>query len=292
MTETGSAEAHLDRLIDELHEGRLRVWSIVISFFGDAVSPRGGVLWLSAFRPLASRLRIETGTLGAAMSRLTADDWLVREKRGRNTLYRLNVNGQTVFERAARRIYGFDRPPTWDGTWSIAVRPSRLTAEPLKGFVRIDERTWARPNWPEPIPVEPEAATFTGTAETTPALHALVADAWQLDAVAAAYRGWSDRFAPLLKALREGAELTPVSAMSARLLLIHDFRRIVLKDPELPDALRGPDWPGHRARENAAMLYRALLGASERWLDASDATPEGPFPPPNDAFNQRFGGLK
>ncbi len=286
-----TAESRLERLIDELHTSRLRVWSIVVSFFGDAVNPRGGLLWLSAFRPLASRLRIESGTLGAAMSRLTADGWLIRDKRGRHTLYRLDPSGKTVFDEATDRIYGLLRPRAWNGKWTIAIVPN---GETPSGFARIDERTWVRPGWTPDDTREPAApgVVFKASTDASPALQALVADAWNLDEVGAAYDRWRTRFVPLSEALAQGAPLSPLSAMCARVLLVHGFRRVVLKDPALPESLIGPRWPGCAARRQAESLYRALLPASEAWLDAPNATPEGPFPRPDARFYKRFGGLR
>ena len=52
------AETALERLIDSLHaRGRLRVWSLVITVFGDAVAPRGGRVALSVLQDLMARLR-------------------------------------------------------------------------------------------------------------------------------------------------------------------------------------------------------------------------------------------
>ena len=285
------AEAHLDGLVDQLHQSRLRVWSIIITFFGDTIAPRGGVMWLSTFRPVAARLRIEAGTLGAAMSRLTADGWLARERRGRHSLYRLDERGRTVFEDAAHRVYGDEVERPWNQRWSIVVLPGGES--PPEGFARIDHRTWARPEWGPPVDPPPAAiARFTAHSDDLPGLHALVHEAWDLAPVAAAYQRHVERFLPLLDALEAGHSLDPLSALSARTLLVHGFRRIVLKDPELPDALRPPEWPGHPARQQTAALYRALLDASEHWLDAPERTPEGPLPRPRSTFYKRFGGLK
>ena len=49
----------------------------------------------------------------------------------------------------------------------------------------------------------------------------------------------------------------------ARTLLIHNYRRIVLKEPELPAGLWPPDWIGVAAYDVAARCYHALAGPAE-----------------------------
>src|SRR5690606_20091049 len=71
---------------------------------------------------------------------------------------------------------------------------------------------------------------------------------WPSAEIAAAYAAFADAYAPLGSALDGGAVPAPLEAMAARTLLIHDWRRIVLRDPGLPAALLPPGWPGAAAR--------------------------------------------
>ena len=72
------------------------------------------------------------------------------------------------------------------------------------------------------------------------------------------------------------------------MLLIHEFRRIVLRDPGLPAALLPADWPGSTARDLTARIYRRLVDASERFLDAHAQDRKGPIPAPEGGFRRRF----
>jgi len=81
----------------------------------------------------------------------------------------------------------------------------------------------------------------------------------------------------------------PLSAMAARVLLIHRWRRIVLRFPEIPEGLlpKGLD----DARRRVAMCYARLVPPSEAWLDAEDPA----FPAmraPGSAMARRFGGTE
>src|ERR1700744_3547269 len=81
--------APLDRIIQQLKREPSRTGSIVITFFGDAIAPRGGSVWLGTLLEFFEMLDIDGGVVRTAMSRLAADGWLERSKVGRNSFYRL-----------------------------------------------------------------------------------------------------------------------------------------------------------------------------------------------------------
>src|SRR5690606_23214363 len=65
-----SADAALQALVGRLHAtGRLRVWSLVITIFGDMIVPRGGRVALSVLQEITGRLGVEAGPVRTAMSR-------------------------------------------------------------------------------------------------------------------------------------------------------------------------------------------------------------------------------
>jgi phenylacetic acid degradation operon negative regulatory protein len=268
-----TAEAALETLIARLHErGRLRVWSLVITVFGDAIVPRGGKVPLSVLQEIMGRLRVEPGALRTALSRLAADQWVTREKDGRNSLYALDAHGRRAFDLATRRIYA-SGPPEWDGMWTVALAPpdgrkaeDRDTRFRAAGFAAAGG-AYLRPE----TPFSPDADAILQEVLVVRGVHVdpppAIARFWRLDETAAAYRGFHALKTPLCVALESGEPLRPLDAMAARTLLIHDWRRIVLHDPELPPALLPTDWPGEGARALTRRIYGHLRSLSETWLD-------------------------
>lgn len=267
-----SATAALESLIDALHDrGRLRVWSLVITVFGDAVAPRGGRIALSTLQDIMTRLRIEPGALRTAMSRLAGDGWVSRDRQGRNSFFSLDAHGRHAFDLATRRIYT-GAAPDWSGKWTVAIAAPGVNDTPdlaSLGFVRVNGSVFLRPDTAD----APDAATELAgilvihgeSVEHPETLRTL----WPSDEIAAAYDDFSSAYMPLLDAVKPGAALAPVDAMAARTLMIHDWRRIVLRDPGLPEALLPVDWPGTHARAIARAIYARLLPASEAWLTAA-----------------------
>ncbi|MFD2816396.1 PaaX family transcriptional regulator C-terminal domain-containing protein [Paracoccus aerius] len=58
--------------------------------------------------------------------------------------------------------------------------------------------------------------------------------------------------------MAEGPALSPEDALIARLLLVHLYRGVLLRDPGLPAEALPADWPGHAAQALFSDLYPAL----------------------------------
>ena len=85
--------------------GRLSAWSLIVSFLGDAIGPRGGVVSASTVQSVMGRLGIGHGAVRTAISRLSADGWIERTREGRNGFYRLSADVAGTVLSAERRIY-------------------------------------------------------------------------------------------------------------------------------------------------------------------------------------------
>lgn len=271
------AEAALESLIDSLHaKGRLRVWSLVITVFGDAVVPRGGRVGLSTLQDIMGRLRIEPGAVRTALSRLARDGWVTREREGRNAYYRLADQGRHAFDLATRRIYAAG-PPPWDGEWTVVLLPkdaangkaaetARLLA--MAGFAPFGPAAWLRPEIASAADLPPLATDMVvlrGRSATEVSAERI----WSLGEIGEAYRNLAADLCPLAAAVAGGARLDPLAALAGRTVVNHVWRRIVLRDPGLPAALLPADWPAEQARETVRAIYAALTPPSEAWLDAA-----------------------
>ena len=282
----------LTPILAHLQSTPSRTWSIVLTFFGDAVVPRGGSVWLGTILDLFEGMAIGPGAIRTAVSRLSSDDWLERNRNGRNSYYSLSARGVATFSRAERHIYAL-APSDWDGRLLLAV-PCRSAEDDQfrshmmqEGFARLAPGAWIGINQELRAGLDADAALVEVQAPPE-ALRLLVARAWPLERLAATYSRFLEAFAPLEQWCAEGGVLEPREALVARTLLIHEFRRIILRDPLLPAELLLPDWPGHAARALCARIYHALLPLSEAWLDESALDETGPLPPPQAWLHRRL----
>ncbi|MGH6716288.1 MAG: phenylacetic acid degradation operon negative regulatory protein PaaX, partial [Bradyrhizobium sp.] len=245
--------AALARIVGQLKREPSRTGSIVITVFGDAIVPRGGSVWLGTLLEFFQGLDIDSGVVRTAMSRLATDDWLTREKVGRNSFYSLAEKGRETFEAATRHIY--DPPPSdWSGRFELLLigngEDRDVSREALKnaGFGSPVPGVWVAPSG-VPVPQEASRAIRLEVAAEDESGRRLLSASWPLDRTADAYLKFMKTFAPLRDWTARREALADHHAFTARILLIHYYRRVVLRDPLLPPKLLPTDWPGKAARE-------------------------------------------
>src|SRR5262249_2791723 len=229
----------------------------------------------------------------AALPRPVTGGWLGREPIGRNTYYRLSTREQASFLAATRRIYfGTEQP--FDGRLRLALLgpevDDRSAVRPLlerEGFAALSPAVHVGVKDASPQ-IAAVAGLFLLSADAGASGQAVAAAAFKLAPLAASYRDFIERFGPLDAGIAAGETLGAADALVARVLLIHEFRRIVLRDPLLPRALLPADWPGARSRALAGRIYRRLAPAAEVYLDRSARNEHGPLPPPHAEFFRRF----
>jgi len=282
----------LARIVQQLKREPSRTGSIVITVFGDAIVPRGGSVWLGTLLEFFKTLDIDSGVVRTEMSRLAADGWLERNKVGRNSFYRLVRKGRQTFDAATKHIYD-PKPSDWTGRFELLLignsEDREAAREALKnaGFGSPVPGVWVAPSG-VPIPEEAAAAIRLEVSAEDDSGRRLLSESWPLERTADAYVKFMKTFEPLRDRIAQHERLSDSEAFTARILLIHSYRRVVLRDPLLPPTLLPRDWPGRAARQLCGEIYRALLAPSEQWLDRHGSNESGPLPTPGTELRQRF----
>jgi phenylacetic acid degradation operon negative regulatory protein len=302
-----TALAHLDAPLAALP---LRAKSLLATVFGDAIAPHGGTARLSGLIALAAPFGINERAVRTAVFRLAAEGWLESGQVGRRSHYSLTEAGRRRFESAFRRIYA-GASPEWRGDWCLVLEGPDLPRERRKaleaelgwlGFGRFAPGLLAHPGIDDAaVNAALQGLRVAGDVlvmRTAPAavsfaapLPALVRRAWDLERLEADYRAFLARFRPALQPLQGRADADPERSFVVRTLLIHEYRRVTLRDPQLPAELLPAAWSGAAARTLTRNLYALTQQAAEAHLRATLDTPDGPLPPAAPDFQQRFGGL-
>ena len=285
----------------------LRGGSLLITIFGDSIATRGGSIALASLIRLARPFGITERLVRTAVGRLAQDGWLKPQRRGRLSFYRLSAVGETRFAEATRRIYAA-APQSWNRKWTLILLPSELGAR--RERVR-DELTWLGFGQLGPAVLAHPARGLAdarerlrelGVLDQVIALHASTEDAthdrqlaragWDLAELAWRYTRFVQSFTPVQRALLRRASLTPETAFVVRTLLIHEYRRIHLRDPLLPAILLAEHWVGADAYALCRELYSQVFTAAERYLSQTARNARGALPAATRSILKRFGGLQ
>jgi phenylacetic acid degradation operon negative regulatory protein len=215
---------------------------------------------------------------------------------GRKSFYKLAKSGRERFETAVEHVYN-PHPSNWAGRFELlligngADREASRTALTEAGFGSPMPGVWVAPS---AVPLPPVAAgAIRLEVSAGDAMGRRLVDAsWSLERTADSYREFMKTFAPLEAWIGSAEKISPADAMLARVLLIHHYRRVILRDPLLPAALLPPAWPALEARRFCARLYQALLPASESWLDAYGESATGSLRPPGPELGRRFSDVQ
>jgi phenylacetic acid degradation operon negative regulatory protein len=287
--------------------------SLVVTVWGDSIAPHGGAVWLSALIGLVAPFGINERLVRTSVYRLAQEGWLAARQDGRRSVYRLTRQGQRRFEHAYRRIYAPPATDPWDGVWHLVIVPPATIDESSRrelrkelgwdGFGVLGPGLFARPARPggevelnettRALGIDRRIAVVAtrALAHGAGSIAALTGDCWDLKGVAAAYRGFVARFRGVSRALGQGVDPTPQQCFVLRTLLIHEFRRVTLHDPQLPAELLPSNWPESAAYALCRDLYRLTHERAERHLTvmlegSRGARSAAPY------FYKRFGGLR
>jgi len=277
---------------NKLHRGlELRANSVLITVYGDVVAQRGQAVWLGSLIQLGGMFGLSPRLVRTSAFRLAADDWLTCTRLGRRSFYALSEAGLQRVQHAERRIYDFT-PPTWDGYWTLAILAAGLPASARldlkrelrwEGFGELSPNVFAHPHANDPSLKEiirsagAQEQLVVLRAESIAAyspkpLQTVMHATFKLDQVEAAFRQFVARFEPMLQ---QAAKLAPEEAFFVRILLIHEYRKVLLRDPNLPQALLPAAWSGLQARQLCDALYGQLFSSSEAFLLAHVETLDG-----------------
>lgn len=284
--------------------------SLIFTVYGDAISHRGGNAALGSVIALLAPLGLNERTVRTSMNRLAQEGWLQPRAHGRRSDYRLTDSGARQVDAAHGRIYRQTQRP-WNGQWTIvAPGPAPLAAavrERLQrelgwlGFGQLGSGVLLHPDPDEEAlrallaQAGQQVLVVRGAAASWVAPEAfeqVVRAGWDTDRLAADYDAFLDTFRPVWLALERDGAIEPERAFAIRTLLMHGYRRAILRDPMLPDALMPRGWPGAAARALCRNLYRRVEAAAEAHVSAALHTAEGPAPDATPAYFARFGGLR
>ena len=278
-----SASNPLDRFLQKrMQEGNISSTTLVFTFFCDVVTQHGGEIWLGSIIHALAPLGINERLTRTAVFRLVQDGLLESRKQGRRSYYRLSQTGQNYYQRAAKRIYASHKPE-WDGIWTLLFvsqvpegkRDALHRGLSWLGYGRMAAGVYALPCNDRPpliellaeLKLEDSIVQMQAQAENAGNLQKLVMARWKLRNLRQRYEAFTTQYKKANKIIKSGQAPDKHSMFLLRVLLMHEYRRILLSDPELPAAMLPADWEGYTAQSLTGEIYRDLATQTTKWVN-------------------------
>ncbi|MFT6329956.1 MAG: phenylacetic acid degradation operon negative regulatory protein [Bermanella sp.] len=279
--------------------------SIIVTLFGDVVSQHGEWIWLGSIIDALSPLGFNERSVRTSVFRLVQNDWLVTKKIGRKSYYCFTERARSHYERAERRIYHTSHSD-WDTHWILVLNIS-IPEEKLEdfrksirwlGFNILSPGLFAHPS-PDRRSLDEmlienkltsSVAVFKAQSNdvcSKAVLKELITDKWQVDTLADLYQNFLDTFREVAK-YTDIAELNDTDSFAFRLTVLHEFRRIQLKDPDLPPELLPIGWVGFESQDLLQRVYKNLTPGSLFFIQNKLFNAHGELPSPSLSFYNRF----
>lgn len=309
VTKLARFDECVDTLLEEFAKRQpKRTGSLLVSVFGDAITPHGGSVWLGSLINALEPFGVNQRLVRTSVFRLSKDGWLSSEQIGRRSYYSLTETGQRQFSAASQRIYSEPRHE-WRGTWNLVLlsgidanhRDEARRRLSWLGFAPFSANLMAHPAADEvatadalkPLDGYEQMLFLKAKVDESRQdyLRELVQKAWSLDELANRYKEFLERFRPAYRAARAKKRLDPCRAFQARTMLIHEYRRVLLRDPLLPDVLLPGRWGGISAYQLCRNFYKLLAAPAATFLQENMESADGPLAPPESRFYTRFNGL-
>lgn len=213
----------------------------------------------------------------STVSRMLRRGSLEKLRRGRRTYLHLPERTREVLAAGERRAWRSPVDTHWDGHWTLlgfsfpesrrADRHQLRSRLAWAGFGLLQNGLWIAPGAPDISEIVSELGTegnlkvFRAEALAPTDIVAMIADAWDLDALRRGYEGFLARWdvpSPLPEAPHD---------LARELWLLGEWLTLVRRDPGLPAQYLPADWPAVRAEDVAERLRQRYRDEAERVAD-------------------------
>jgi phenylacetic acid degradation operon negative regulatory protein len=249
--------------------------SALFDLYGDYLRPRGGRAPVAALVKLLAPLGITAPAVRTAVSRMVRQGWLHPMRLVSGAGYLLTPEAVRFLDESSARIHRTGRNG-WDGRFDLVLLRAPLNRPDgqrliFLGYGMLSDLTWVAPRAADGI----DAALTEARAEYerfsaahtagSPGVAGVVARAWDVAGIGRAYEEFLDTYRPVVASIN--ARSTDEEAYAARFRLMHDWRSLASRDPQLPTSLLPPRWPGAVAAGVFDKHANRLRPAADRYVD-------------------------
>ncbi len=269
---------------------------MLFTIYGEYVRHYSNEIWIGSLTRLLGEFGLSEQAIRAAISRMSRQGWLESHKVGNRSYYSVSERGQKRLAEAAARIYKVETD-VWDGRWCIVSynipEERRILRDQLRkelawmGFGMLTTSTWISPNnLSDRVKEITETYDITEHVEIFTATHLgwsnpkqLVQKCWNIDSINAAYKEFIDEYRPkyeeLAAKVAKGEDVPDSHCFVEKTKLVHQYRKFLFIDPDLPQELQPEVWLGMEADKLFQDYYSLLNPGAVRFFElAYEAAPQ------------------
>ncbi|QPG48979.1 transcriptional regulator PaaX [Saccharolobus solfataricus] len=252
----------------------MKIQSLFFTLYGDYIKDAGGTISSKSLIIILKEFGFSEGAIRAGLHRMKKAGLIVSERgKDKKIRYKLSEKGLLRLLERTRRVYEKTRR-RWDGKWRIVVynipENNREVRDRLRrelkwlGFGMLAQSTWISPN-----PIEDTLRKFINdlynstnsvkvdifVADYLDQPNHLVERCWNLVEVEQAYKSFLEEWSPMLKKVNS---MKSNEAFVTRIELVHEYRKFLNIDPDLPEDLLPQNWIGYKAYDLFMKLREEL----------------------------------
>lgn len=228
--------------------GGQRVWSLMISLFGDLAQGEADEIDGPVLSAIMAALEVKPEAARVALHRLRNDGWVKSAKSGRISRHSLTEIGRRESAAASPRIYA--QPHEGPRDWQLIMLETAEGDNPAQmcevGFMQILPRVFVGPAHL----TAPKGALALPGQDAPPWLMAQILP----HGLAQDYAKLHQTLTTLSERLPPHRDLSVLDIAVLRCLIVHNWRRLVLKHPPCPKALMDKTSALHLCHVSVATL--------------------------------------
>lgn len=219
--------------------GPLRTWSVIVTIMGDTLRDAEQGIGGKDLAARVGAIGITEQALRVAVHRLKKDGWIESRRDGRGSVHYLTASARRETEAVRPLIY--DRQPPAVDPVSLVVSPPDLSGPLAQSLPRGRS-----------VLLTSRSALVAGSVPDGAFLASSMPEAlpdWVCQLVASEeHRGALSTLTQAAVASAAQCPSEPQTRQAMRLLILHHWRRLVLRQSPLADVVLGEDWEGAIAR--------------------------------------------
>ncbi len=230
--------------------GSAKVWSLIVSVMGDMAAAPGAAISGACLAEILAPVGVRPEALRVALHRLRKDGWIHSDKRGRTSHHSLTTSGLAQTRAAAPRIYA--PAPVYDGPWHLFWANPEHAGSPPAGAIKLGRGVYLGQG------AKPAAEGFLCLSGAQPKVPDWLCDQLGPEPLVQGYEDLARALQTVAQSLGAQPDLSLPQTACLRMLIVHYWRRNLLKHPDLPAAFFPPNWQENTCRQQVVALLGLL----------------------------------